>query len=236
VNATRTGTVYSQPVPVRRLNRMDGTWYANLVRQPVTQAARTLPAKCFIALIALAQFIPVLVLPALDAIAQVLERTENPFFVRWVYHARSFAAWPSRTNGAVVPSSIAREMCVSSGFVVEMRLEDATWTVNDPRQFAMACAQLDALRKNIPSSLDEPRVNEYHAIIDALELASGENFSQFRIPDSEIKPKLLQVRARGWDGSPGSAKYSDKKYCERNFFTRQIEALWLYLEALKSIR
>jgi hypothetical protein len=100
----------------------------------------------------------------------------------------------------------------------------------------MACARLDVLRKNIPSSLDETRVNEYHAIVDALEAASGENFSQFRIPDNEIKPKLLQVRRRGFNGSPGSASYSDKKYCERNFFTRQIEALWQYLEALKSIR
>lgn len=103
----------------------------------------------------------------------------------------------------------------------------------DKKRFDMARAQLDALRKNIPSFVDELRVAEYHAMVDALQESSGENLSAFRIPDTEVKPKIQSV-VRGSYRRPGHATYTTKKYCDDGYFKRQVEGLWQYIQTLQS--
>lgn len=104
----------------------------------------------------------------------------------------------------------------------------------DRKKFAMAYAQLDALRRNIPSLLNESRVNDYHSIVDALQHSSGDDFSNFRIRPEEMKPKVISARRRGYSGGPGHVTYSDKNYCDRGVFARQVEALWLYIQSEKA--
>jgi len=98
------------------------------------------------------------------------------------------------------------------------------------QQWDVAFAQLDALHRNIPSFVDEARVQEYHAIVHSLQVAScDENIVSFRIPASEIRPKVVSV-VPGGRRFRGHVNYSDKKYCENNFFERQLEALWNYIQ------
>jgi len=104
----------------------------------------------------------------------------------------------------------------------------------DRKKFAMAYAQLDALRRNIPSFLDESRVNDYHSIVDALQDSSGDDLSCFRIGSQEMNPKVISARRGGYGGGPGHVTYSDKKYCDRGVFARQVEALWLYIQSAKA--
>jgi hypothetical protein len=103
----------------------------------------------------------------------------------------------------------------------------------DKKQFEVSRAQLDALRKNIPSFIDEHRIAEYHAMVDALQNSSGEDLAAFRIPSGEVKPKLQSV-VRGSYRRPGHATYSEKKYCDDGYFKRQVEGLWQYLQGLQS--
>jgi hypothetical protein len=105
--------------------------------------------------------------------------------------------------------------------------------MNDTRQFAIFSARLDALRKHIPSFIDEPKVRDYHSIVDGLQTASGEDLQHFRIPESEVKPKVISVTRGSYSGGSGRISYSDKKYCDQTYFRRQVEALWQYLQAIK---
>jgi hypothetical protein len=78
--------------------------------------------------------------------------------------------------------------------------------------------QLDSMRKIVPRSVDEVKINQYHVLLDALEIASGQNLSPFRISEIEINPRLLQA---------GPEKvYSNKKYCDVSYFMLQLEALY----------
>jgi hypothetical protein len=67
--------------------------------------------------------------------------------------------------------------------------------------------------------LKAAEVQDYHAIVSALEEARGEDFSTFKIPADKVKPKVLPVRPRGYGGFPGSVQYSQEGYCDSNFFT-----------------
>jgi hypothetical protein len=97
------------------------------------------------------------------------------------------------------------------------------------QQWDIAFTQLDALRRNIPPFVDEVRVQEYHAIVHALQVAScDENLLNFRIPGNEIRPKVASVRLGG-RRHPGHVNYTNKKYCDNNFFQRQLDALWITL-------
>jgi len=102
------------------------------------------------------------------------------------------------------------------------------------QQWNVAFAQLDALRKNMPRSVTEARVAEYHAILHALQVASrDESLVNFRVPDSEVKPIVLSAR-RGTRRFAGHATYSKEKYCDAEFFKRQVEALWRYIQGTQA--
>jgi hypothetical protein len=104
--------------------------------------------------------------------------------------------------------------------------------MRDEKQWHLANSQFRALRKTIPNLIDTGLVAEYHAILRLLTDSSGEDFSSFQIPDSELKPRVT-----GWQvGSsrrPGSTFYSKENFCEYDLFERKIEALSHYLQAIE---
>ena len=107
-----------------------------------------------------------------------------------------------------------------------MERMDATyegqWNVNIVR--------LEALRQNIPTWIGENIVRDYNAIVHALQVAShDENMVHFRIPDAEIKPRVVSVQRAG-RRSPGRTNYSKDNYCDSGLFRRQIQAFWEYIQ------
>jgi len=99
---------------------------------------------------------------------------------------------------------------------------EGQWNVNIVR--------LEALRQNIPTWIGENVVREYNAIVHALQVAShDENMVHFRIPDAEIKPRVVSVQRAG-RRSPGRTNYSKDNYCDSGLFRRQIQALWEYIQ------
>lgn len=92
-----------------------------------------------------------------------------------------------------------------------------------------AYALLSSLRKNV----DQPSIAEYHGITSsyvgeyhkALDLLEeiGMNVSHFRIPDSELQPRLLV-------SSLSSLSYSEEKYVRKSYFLSKLDAILQYFE------
>lgn len=93
-----------------------------------------------------------------------------------------------------------------------------------------AFAMLTALRKNIAEinyGVQETFVREFHSTLDKVE-AIGISVSEFRIPDSEVKPRVLSVHMGG------GRTYSDEKYVDKSFILTKLDAVLDYLEIITS--
>jgi hypothetical protein len=101
--------------------------------------------------------------------------------------------------------------------------------VPDSQKLKIAIARFNGFCANLPSWPKEEDVNDYHALVTALEEASGAELAAFKIPSDKLKPKLQSVRPGAYGGGRGSATYSREKYCDSSFFEGQIHALKHYL-------
>jgi hypothetical protein len=97
--------------------------------------------------------------------------------------------------------------------------------MDDFRKWHLAFAQLDAFANNLPPSVSEKNVAEYHAILDLIHDATSEDVSAFRIPLDDVKPRVIEVRRRSYSGRGGGAVYGTDKYCDRNLMVRKLESV-----------
>jgi len=75
------------------------------------------------------------------------------------------------------------------------------------RSLAQALALFEGFRKNIPSFIRENVVTEYHAIVDDLATATGEDLTTFKIRPDEVKHKVTGSRRGPYGGGRGSVTY-----------------------------
>jgi hypothetical protein len=101
------------------------------------------------------------------------------------------------------------------------------------RKWHLAWAQIDSFSKNLPSSIQEKHVAEFHGLLDLLHDATGEDVSAFQIPDGELKPLITSFRPASYSGRPGSVTYSKEKYCDRDLMVRKLDALRSYFERIQ---
>jgi hypothetical protein len=96
--------------------------------------------------------------------------------------------------------------------------------------YARAYALLSSLRDNINQmkdySIEDTYVSEYHAVLDRLE-SIGVDVSDFRVPDSEVRPRVTAA----WEGGQS---YSDGKYVKRSFLLVKLDAILGYFKILTS--
>jgi hypothetical protein len=104
----------------------------------------------------------------------------------------------------------------------------------DPKTFKMAAFRLEALRRDIPEDITEDHVVEYHRLLRELQEASGEDLSAFRISDNEVQKRLVRSLVTFLGAPPPPPIYTEKKHCDRNLFSRQVEALWCYVQHLQA--
>jgi hypothetical protein len=107
-----------------------------------------------------------------------------------------------------------------------------THSMDSDRQWHLAWAQLEALRKNLPEQVEEKHVSEFHSILNLLHEATSEDISSFRIPEEEVKPIIAGV-LRPTRRRPGHTTYSSKKYCDRDLMLRKIDAVFGYFKRLE---
>lgn len=104
--------------------------------------------------------------------------------------------------------------------------------MHDQKTWKLAISQFNALRSNIPTSISENLVNEYHEIVKSLELATAEDLSSFLIPETQLKPRVTSFRF-ATSRHPGNQTYSRDKFCDDDFFKRKIDALFQYLQTIE---
>ena len=102
-------------------------------------------------------------------------------------------------------------------------------TKNSQDEIARASAMLSSLRKNIDQivAIPENYVREYHFILDKSEDSTGITLLEFRVPDSEISPRLMSV-------DPSGRHYSEEKYVARAFMLTKMDAVLGYFEIITS--
>ncbi len=105
--------------------------------------------------------------------------------------------------------------------------------MHDYKKWNLAAARFVGFANNTPNTVNENRVNEYHSIIDALQEASGENLSAFRISAEELRPKTIRGQV-GLIGYPRHTEYSAEKYCDNGYFARQLHGLAGYLKHIRN--
>jgi hypothetical protein len=101
----------------------------------------------------------------------------------------------------------------------------------DQKGLDRALASFEGFKSNLPPTIREDCVREYHAIVDALSAALGETLNAFKIGDADLEYKEIGSRRRSFSGRPGRVIRSNEKSCDSARFQRQIEGLSRYLES-----
>jgi len=104
----------------------------------------------------------------------------------------------------------------------------------DPQKWKIALARFTGYHANVPSFIKTDDVDDYHAIVGALEEASGEDLSNFKIPSEKLKQRVVGIRPASYRGGRGNVQYSPDKYCDSTFFQGQIDALKHYLPSIQT--
>lgn len=97
-----------------------------------------------------------------------------------------------------------------------------------------AWAQFGAFQSNPPTWWREDDVVEFHKIVTALEESFGVDLSPFRIPESQLRPKIVGAQRAPRSGRfPGRTQMSSTRYCDEKFAQRQVEGIALYFQNLQ---
>ena len=108
---------------------------------------------------------------------------------------------------------------------------------NNQDIFTRAYTMLTSLRTNIDKMtalIPETYVHEFHVVLDKLE-SIGKDVAEFRIPDSEVKPKVTGVSAVSYIGGGEShVSYSGEKYVDQSFILTKLDAILGYFEIITS--
>jgi hypothetical protein len=55
---------------------------------------------------------------------------------------------------------------------------------------SLGIGKFEAMYKNLPASVTENHVRDFHEVLDLLQRASGEDLASFRVSDSRVQPRL----------------------------------------------
>lgn len=92
------------------------------------------------------------------------------------------------------------------------------------KELAKLLARLTALKNNLPKySVPRKYADEFNSILAELEKNSGENLNEFKIPASEIHPRVTSFNAMS-----GRKTYSSESYCDREFLLMKIDGVLGY--------
>jgi len=102
--------------------------------------------------------------------------------------------------------------------------------MDDARKWPRVWARFEALQNHPPTFWDENAVCQYHEIVTALEEAwPGEDLSAFRVPDSQLKHKVVGGKY-ATRHTPGTNIMSTNRYCDEQYIHRQMEGIVLYFQ------
>lgn len=85
-------------------------------------------------------------------------------------------------------------------------------------------ARLTALKNNLPKwPIPKKYGDEFNLILDELGRISGENLGEFKLPASEIKPRVTSSNYL-----TGQVTYSSESFCDKDFLLMKIDGVLGY--------
>lgn len=104
--------------------------------------------------------------------------------------------------------------------------------MDDRQQWHVAWARFTAFKTSPPSRWHARAVEEFHAILSALEAASaGDDLTAFRIPKDRMKPRVNSRRPATFR-TPGHVDYSNELYCDDpEYAKRQLKGVADYFDS-----
>jgi hypothetical protein len=97
------------------------------------------------------------------------------------------------------------------------------------QKWRIAMSRFNGYYAHPPSWPKEKDVEDYHSHVAALEEASGEDLSLFRIPADRLERRVVGGRRAAYGGGPGSTIYAKDKSIDSDYFQAQLDGLKNYL-------
>ena len=89
------------------------------------------------------------------------------------------------------------------------------------KELAKLLARLTALKNNLPKNLVERKyADEFNLVLVELEKNASENLDEFKIPTTEIQPRITSFNMLS-----GNKTYSSESYCDREFLLMKIDGV-----------
>ena len=101
--------------------------------------------------------------------------------------------------------------------------------MGNPTDRASAFRALQSFRRSLPGLIDEKCVDEYHGIIESLEKPDNLNLQDFKIDVLKLSFKIV-VAQTAERYPPGRIQYSNKRYCDSDYFYEKLDRLLDFLE------
>src|SRR5262250_3273817 len=96
-------------------------------------------------------------------------------------------------------------------------------------EWAVANSRFQAFRSSLPGLIDENCVSEYHAIIELFAQAGQSDLDDFRIDANKLAFRMVQAHAGEHIAPRVGVQYSNKKYCDWEYFWSKLDELQDFL-------
>ncbi len=104
--------------------------------------------------------------------------------------------------------------------------------MNDAHR-SLARARFEALRQHQPSIWNRAEVTRFHEIVTGLEEAFGIDLGLCRIPETEMRPHLVNMQRAPRSGRfPQLKQYSSEVYCDTRLVQEKIETIFKHLQTV----
>src|SRR5260221_4932589 len=97
-----------------------------------------------------------------------------------------------------------------------------------------AYARLTSLREHLPGTIPPRLAEEFHRIVNLLEVEAGVSLQAFHISADAIHPTETLQHYSEWDGSPYSSTID--AYCEHSEFMMRLDGVIRLFQMLDSSR
>lgn len=100
----------------------------------------------------------------------------------------------------------------------------------DEKQKRMALARLRGFRSHVTGEITEVVVDEFHSILNDLQVATGEYHRDYSIPESAIRARPRGELRMHPTMAPMELLFTATKYCDKQFFKTHLDLLWNHFE------
>jgi hypothetical protein len=107
--------------------------------------------------------------------------------------------------------------------------------MDDSQKKTFAWSQMNSMKENPPSRLDQEAVQHYHEILNLFVEVYGENADRLRISDEEMKPLATSFQRGAASGRvpPRTQSHPTIRVCSEQLFKQRFQSAYNFFAALE---